>query len=63
MLERPAEVRLQGQWGGNTQAGGIGLGGLEGGGSSAWGITQYPKHLVISFPSDPEPRYRWPLSH
>ena len=30
------EVRVQGQWGGKSQAGGIGLGGLEGGGSSVW---------------------------
>ncbi len=36
MLERSAEVKVQGQWGGNTQAGGIGLGVLEGGGSSRW---------------------------
>ncbi len=32
MLERSAELRFQGQWGGKVQAGGIGLGGLEGGG-------------------------------
>ncbi len=34
MLERSAKVRFQGQWGGNSRAGEIGLGGLEGGGSS-----------------------------
>ncbi len=32
MLERSAEVRFQGHWGGNSQAGGIGLGEVEGGG-------------------------------
>ncbi len=31
MLERSAEVRVQGQWGENARAGGILLGGLEGG--------------------------------
>ena len=53
MLERSAEVRFQGQWGGNSQAGEIGLGRLEGGGSSAWvGETQYRKH-VNSLPQLP----------
>ena len=30
------EVGFQGQWGGNSWAGEIGLGGLEGGGSFGW---------------------------
>ncbi len=44
MLERSAEVRLQGQLGGNARAGEIGLGGLEGGGvvPGGWGVGDNP---------------------
>ena len=51
------EVRggeVPGPMGGNARAGGIGLGVLEGGGSSKWGKTQYQKH-VNSLPHGPEP--------
>ena len=37
LLERSVEVRVQGQWGENSRAGGIGLKGLEGGGSPGGG--------------------------
>ena len=36
LLEKSVEVRVKGQWGGNSRAGGIGLRGLEGDGSSVW---------------------------
>ena len=51
MLERSAKVRVQGQWGGNARAGGIGLGGSEGGDSfmgSGWGKT--PIQRAREFP-------------
>ena len=60
MLERSPEVRFQGQWGG---AGGIRLGGLEGGGSFGCvgrGTPKYQRH-VNSLPNGTEPISHWPL--
>ncbi len=55
MFERSAEVRFQGLWGGNSQGGGIGLGGLEGVGSSRWvGENQILK--AYEFPP------QWPVA-
>ncbi len=45
-LERSVEVRFQGQWRGNSRAGLIGPGVLEGGGSYGWvgfGVNLIPK--------------------
>ncbi len=61
MLERSVEVSFQGQWGGNTRAGGIGLGGwrvvvVPGG----WGVGENPilkagdpiRLPIITFPAE-----------
>ncbi len=51
MGERSAEVRVQDQYGGNALAGGIGLGVLEGGGSSGWvGVGENPIPKEREFP-------------
>ena len=45
------EVRIPCQWGGNSRAGGIGLGGLEGSGSSGWvGVEENPILKAREFP-------------
>ncbi len=55
MLERVVEVRFHSQWGGNSQAGVIGLGRLKGGGSSGlvWvvGEKKNPKQKARKFTS------------
>ena len=46
MLERSVKGRVQGQWGGNSRAGGIGLRGVEGGGSSGRGGWGWARSLT-----------------